>query len=299
MNHTVNKNAATAVSKKESGFRIWWNTPSAKAFIGSAYSIGAAIVILGAMFKILHLPGASVVLGVGMVTEALIFALSAFDKPHKEYEWDRLFDFGAAEKMNGNALQGGGAGYEMKKSAQLNDEEIVRLSDGIKSLSETAAQLNTLSDAIKPADEFVKNISSASKATDDYVKLQSLLNSSTQKMAASYDGIGNEVDAIVKNTKAHADKVESINKNLASMNSIYEIHLKNITVQSENLNSQSEQLRIVGVELDGIAGEVQSIRTSAKAIADETGKYKEGTAQLTKQIAALNQVYGNMLNSLS
>ena len=296
------------MSEKESNFRIWWNTPSIKRVTGAAYSIGASIVILGAMFKILHLPLASVVLGIGMTTEAILFALGAFDKPYKEFAWDKVFDFNVAEKLNGNSMLSNTAGgnYEMRKTERLNDEDIVKLSEGIKSLSEAASQLNTLTDAIKPTDTFIKNIDAASKATDDYMKLQSVLNTSTQKLATSYDGIGNEVDTIIKGTKLHADKVESINKNLSSMNSLYEIHLKNISAQSEslnkhseNLNTQSEQLRVVSGELDAVVGKIQQIGSSTKVIADETEKYKAGTAQLTKQIAALNQVYGNMLNSLS
>ena len=293
------------MSEKKTSFDIWWNSPSVRRIVGVAYSIGAAVVIIGAMFKILHMEGASVVLGVGMTTEAILFALGAFDKPHKEYAWDNLFDFNPSEKMNGTgvALQGGaggaGGGYNMKKVETLGEEDVVKLSDGIKSLAETAQQLSSLGEAVNPTTEYVKNINAASKATDDYVKLQSVLNTSTQKLATSYDGIGDEMETVVKNTKSYAERVESVSKNLSSINSLYEIQLRNISVQSENLTTQSEQLRIVGEELDGMVGEVQQIRTSTKIIAGETEKYKEGTAQLTKQIAALNQVYGNMLNSLS
>ena len=56
-----------------------------------AYSIGAAIVILGALFKILHLPGGNVLLSVGMGTEVLMFILTAFDRPAKEYKWEEVF----------------------------------------------------------------------------------------------------------------------------------------------------------------------------------------------------------------
>ena len=80
-------------SKKQSGFSEWWNSPKGKKVINAIYSVGAGVVIIGAMFKILHLPGANVVLGTGMICEAFIFSLGAFDKPFKEYHWDRVFDF--------------------------------------------------------------------------------------------------------------------------------------------------------------------------------------------------------------
>ena len=59
-------------------------------FFNFAYSIGAAVVIWGALFKILHLPGGNTLLAVGMGTEVLMFVLTAFDRPSKEYHWDCL-----------------------------------------------------------------------------------------------------------------------------------------------------------------------------------------------------------------
>ena len=55
------------------------SSPKGKKIVGYAYGLGAAVVIVGALFKILHLPGASVVLTIGMGTEAFLFALSAFE----------------------------------------------------------------------------------------------------------------------------------------------------------------------------------------------------------------------------
>jgi gliding motility-associated protein GldL len=55
------------------------------------YGIGAAVVIMGAMFKILHLPGASAMLGIGLSTEAIIFFISAFEPPHKELDWTKVY----------------------------------------------------------------------------------------------------------------------------------------------------------------------------------------------------------------
>jgi gliding motility-associated protein GldL len=55
------------------------------------YGIGAAIVIVGATFKILHLPGDGVMLGVGLTTEAVIFFLSAFEPKHAEPDWSKVY----------------------------------------------------------------------------------------------------------------------------------------------------------------------------------------------------------------
>ena len=60
-------------------------------FFNFAYSIGAAVVIWGALFKILHLPGGSLLLCIGMGTEIAMFVLTAFDRPPREYAWEDVF----------------------------------------------------------------------------------------------------------------------------------------------------------------------------------------------------------------
>ncbi len=63
----------------------------ANVFFNFAYSIGAAVVIWGALFKILHLPGGNALLSIGMGTEVLMFVLTAFDRPPREYHWEEVF----------------------------------------------------------------------------------------------------------------------------------------------------------------------------------------------------------------
>ena len=101
------------MSQNESKFDIWWNSPNVKRLVGVVYSLGASVVIIGAMFKILHLPGAAAVLGTGMTVEAVLFALGIFDKPHKEYDWHKVFDF------EGNEIATQTEGYSQKKTVFL------------------------------------------------------------------------------------------------------------------------------------------------------------------------------------
>ena len=75
------------MSSKKGGFMELLYT----TIMPKVYAIGASVVILGAMFKILHLPGAGTMLGIGLSTEALIFFLSAFEPPHKEVDWAKVY----------------------------------------------------------------------------------------------------------------------------------------------------------------------------------------------------------------
>jgi gliding motility-associated protein GldL len=399
--------------RKQSKFDIWWNSPVAKRALGAAYSLGAAVVIIGAMFKILHLPGAAEMLGIGMSCEAVLFTLGIFDQPHKEYEWERIYDFdGTGEGISTSSLGSLGGTTVIAAptttqsatktvnavsvlSAGLNgtesikDEDLQKLTDGIRNLTHTAEQFAGLSDifgsteqfarnvdgassnmvnaseqfsknmnglstnVVSASDKFVKNIEgvslnivgagekleknidgassnvvSASEkfaksiegvstnaigATEQYVKsldgaslasgkflkTQESLNTAAGLLTSSYQTVTEGMEPIEKNTKFYAGKVEEINKNLSSINSIYEIQLKNIQAQSEGLTQQTERVRIVTDELNVIVGDVQKMRSATMIAAEETENFRSGTAKLSKQVADLNQVYGNMLNALS
>jgi len=294
------------MSQNESKFDIWWNSPDVKRLVGVVYSLGASVVIIGAMFKILHLPGAAQVLGTGMTVEAVLFALGVFDKPHKEYDWHRVFDFEGNEipitdgyPQKNEVATPTSTSVGLNYSERISDDDVKKLSEGIKNLTTTAEQFSSLSNVIGATDTFVKNIDSASKVTGNFIQSQESLNGASNKLVNSYLGVSTDMEEVVKNTKLYSGKVEDVTKNLASINSIYEIQLKNIQVQTEVLNKQTEQVRLASNQLEAVITDTEKIKTATATAATETEKYKEGTLKLTKQITELNQVYGNMLNALS
>ena len=69
----------------------WMDTPGGGRITGYAFGFGAAVVIIGALFKIQHWPGAAMILTAGMGTEAVLFCITAFGNPHKTYHWDNVF----------------------------------------------------------------------------------------------------------------------------------------------------------------------------------------------------------------
>jgi gliding motility-associated protein GldL len=289
------------MSQNESKFDIWWNSPKVKRVVGIAYSLGASVVIIGAMGKILHTSWGSVMLGAGMSIEALLFALGAFDKPHRDIEWHKIFDFEADEKLSfgASAAVTNPSSSKQMHTESISDDDLKKLSEGIKNLTTTATQFATLSNVIGATEEFTKNIDSASKVTGKFVQSQESLNGASNKLAASYIGVTTDMEEVVKNTKQYSGKVEDVTKNLSSINSIYEIQLKNIQAQAEGLKEQTEQVRLVSSQIESVVAETQKIKLATTIAASETEKYKEGALKLSKQIADLNQVYGNMLNALS
>jgi gliding motility-associated protein GldL len=295
------------MSENDSKFDIWWNSTKVKRFVGAAYSLGAAVVIIGAMFKILHLAGAGIMLGIGMTVEAILFSLGVLDKPHHEYEWHNVFDFNEETKLN----VAGGISSQPAETASpsravglnytetINDDDVKKLSEGIKNLAETAQQFSTLSDVVGSTQLFVKNIDEATEVTGKFINNQATLNGATGLLTTSYQGISQGMETVEKNTKLYAVKVEDINKNLSSINSIYEIQLKNIQAQSEGITQQTERVREVNDELGVIVGDVQKMKVATMVATEETENFKASTIKLAKQVADLNQVYGNMLNALN
>lgn len=284
--------------KKQSAFTIWWNSPKGKKVINAIYSVGAGVVIIGAMFKILHLPGANVVLGTGMICEAIIFSLGALDKPFKEYHWDKIFDFeNGTTKFQTELIWSGTVSAapnlpHINYSETLSEEDVEKLSEGIKNLSTTAQQLASVSDLTTPTSDFIRNIASASESVSNFSKNQNNLNASLHNLSGIYEGIGTEMRKAEEKSKDYTGEIEKINKNLSSLNAIYEIHLKNVEEQSTKIGISNKELEI-------ILSNLKKINSYSTESAEESEKYKNETIKLTQQITELNRVYGNMLNALS
>ena len=289
---------------EQTKFDLWWNSPKMKRIVGAAYSLGASVVILGAMFKILHLNGASYMLGIGMSVEAIIFALGIFDKPVKEFEWNKIFDFENEKNRSNNLVptpqaETSKSSLKVNYSETISDEDVKKLSEGIKNLSTTADQLNALTSVVKSTDKLTSNLDNASEMASKFMHSQEQLNNATVQLQSSYQSINNGMEMVDKNTKQYAGKVEEINKNLSSINSVYEIQLKNIHNQSEGLTKQNEVIKAVSADLNQISSSMDKLKLTTQNISEQTELYKSGTEKLVKQVADLNLVYGNMLNALS
>jgi gliding motility-associated protein GldL len=292
------------MSNNQTKFDLWWNSPKMKRIIGAAYSLGASIVILGAMFKILHLNGGGTMLGIGMTVEAIIFALGVFDKPTQEIEWNKVFNIDGNNTIplvNNNMQQE----IQSKNNVNLNygegisDEDLKKLTQGIKNLTQTAEQLTSLTNVAQSSSKLAETLNTASTSTSRFVSSQETLNNATVKLQSSYQDINNGMELVEKNTKSYAGKVDDINRNLTSINSVYEIQLKNIQFQSESLTKQTDAFNQLNADLKAMTSELQKMKLATTTAAENSEMFKSGTDKLAKQISDLNAVYGNMLNALS
>ena len=200
-----------------------------KQFMAKLYGFGAAIVIVGALFKIQHWPFSGVLLTVGLLTEAIIFFFSAFEPPHEEVDWSLVYPELAGmhepgsdrkkPKTSGDPV----AQYldKLMADAKVGPELIQSLGTGLKSLGENTAKMATLSNAAVATEEYSKNVAAASKTvsnlTASYEKVAQTMNG----MSAAQQEVLNNLNNTVEDTKKYKDEVAKLAKNLGQLNTIY------------------------------------------------------------------------------
>ena len=274
----------------------WYAQPTVQMIVNIVYSLGAAVVIVGALFKILHIKGAEEMLMVGMITEAVLFSIGIFDKGHPNYHWDHVFPQLLEEEakpieVNG-AIGGGVAGAPMMPSMEkLSDEDAKKLTESIKNMSETAAQLANISRVAGLTDSYANNLQKASEAAAQFATKQQNLDEATNTLLSSYKGIAENMLAAEDKTKSFAEKANELSKNLGSINTSYELQLKGIQSQANAIESQTGKI-------NAVTAEFEKLHTAVSASSKNMDAYKQMTDQLAKNVSDLNNVYGNMLNAI-
>ncbi|MDY0216021.1 MAG: gliding motility protein GldL, partial [Bacteroidales bacterium] len=152
-----------------------------KNFMSKLYGWGASLVILGALFKIIHLPGANIMLILGMGTEAIIFFFSAFEPIHIEYNWalvypelsmgEDIHDVVSDKKRKPTGLSVTQELDNMLTEAKIGPELIESLAKGMKNLGDNASKLSGVADAAVATDSYVSNLTRASESVRTLVSV--------------------------------------------------------------------------------------------------------------------------------
>ena len=276
----------------------WYAQPGVQATVGMVYSLGAAVVIVGALFKIQHWPGAGVMLTAGMLTEVLLFAIGIFEKPHPTLHWDHVFPQLVEDEVKPIEVNGaigggfaGGAPVAMPGMEKLSDEDAKKLTESIKNMSETAAQLANISRVAGLTDSYANNLQKASEAAAQFATKQQNLDEATNTLLASYNGIAENMLAAESKTKSFAEKANELSKNLGSINTSYELQLKGIQAQAVAVEAQTNKI-------NAVTAEFEKLHTAVSSSSKNMDAYRQMTDQLAKNVSDLNNVYGNMLNAI-
>jgi gliding motility-associated protein GldL len=242
------------------------------------YGLGAAVVIVGAMFKIMHWPGAGIMLVIGLSTEAVIFAASAFQPIHKDPDWSRVYPQLAEDFYDEGDEPATGAGVtkkldDMLASANVNQEVVTRLGQGLNNLSDSVSKMNSYADASVATSEYAENVKKATGSLNE-------MSGAYEKTAKAMNSMANaSVDA-----QEYHSQVQNITKNLGALNAVYEMELQDA----------NNHLRAMNKFYANLSSAMENMADASK----DTQQFKDELSKLSRNLTSLNNVYGNMLSAM-
>lgn len=260
-----------------------------KKFMAKLYGIGAAVVIVGALFKIQHWPFAGEMLTVGLGTEAVIFFFSAFEPLHQDPNWELVYPelgLGQQQELDHSPTSrgrggGGGSGSgvtehldKMLEEAKIDSALLERLGDGMRALGENASQLKGITSAAAATDSYVSSLQAASDKV-------STLSEAYERASVSISGMS----STAKEGESFGEQMQKVSKNLSALNNVYELQLKGSSAHLE--------------ATEKFQGQVTDMMKNLADSAQDTKMYKENMAMLSKNLTDLNSVYGNMLKAMT
>lgn len=367
-----------------------------KRFFQVFYSIGAAIVIIGALAKLNHWPYnlGTILLTVGMITEFFVFLISAFDKPAKDYQWNRVFPvletgeeddrpefgkgggggggyygaggsgtgsgvasgeegggsgggFGGGSVIIGGAsggganlegmaemsegamgsgapiIIGGGGGYyggsgyaggsgseggatdpqsaveavenmtpgQVRQSfgipnaVEISEEDTNALTASIKKMASAADQLGKMAEMTEATQQYLDQLSGMA---DDMKKFSEVTNNLTDVsdiLLNSYKSITDNSDGISESSRGYVNQMESLNRNIQGLNTIYEIQLKSVSSQID--------------AIERINSGLMRIKDLYEGSIVDSSVFRSETEKMAQQLHALNGVYNRLLNAMT
>lgn len=306
-------------------FMHWYESYQGKRIVGIIYSVGASVVIVGALFKILHWAGAEQMLMVGMFTEAFLFIIGALDKPHPEFNWSNVFpqllEHGtdpaileekakqARPTLLGAGVEGGEiptiaggatataattqvAATSSAKVPSLSVKELESLQNGIADLAKTATQLSELGKVATATTQLTTKMEAAGNAAEQFAASQNGLLTISNQLSEAYKAAETHMLGAADTTKAFATNMQNVGTQLTTLNSIYELQINALKEQVDIAKAQNTTLGKVSSNLQTMESSVAEAQKSQEA-------YAAGSKKLAAQVADLNAIYGNMLNALA
>ncbi len=269
---------------------------SGQIFFNIAYSIGAAIVILGALFKILHLSGGDLLLSIGMGTEVLMFILTAFDRPPRESSIEEIIPYLTGERQvaNSGASQpvSAGAGSSENASASAHAAGgsasvagpafvggapvIVAGGGGVPSSGVPAsagASAPVSASGVVGGGTVIIGGGGSQVSAPSVAPVEG-----TEEMAESVRKIGDTL-------QDYLDKMNDLNRNIAGLNTMYELQLRGVSGQLDAFDSVSRGMK--------------EMRAMYEETAARSAEYREEARKLTLHMQQLNQVYERMIKAMT
>lgn len=305
------------VQQYKSGISAFISSEKGQRFFNFAYSIGAAIVIWGALFKILHLPGGNMLLSLGMGTEVLMFVLTAFDRPPKEYKWEDVFpalrdkdpddenaEGGITGFVIGSGVPGGtsvaangSAGMPHVSASQarrtvgipenidLTPEDSRSLSENISKMAAAADQLSRMAELTSATQQYLDQMAAIAADMQQLHATTAALNEVSATLLDSYKAITENSAEISESSRGYVDQMQALHRNIGGLNTIYELQLRSVSSQIDSI--------------DRVNRGIKDIRDMYEKSASQSAQYCEETEKMARYMQQLNSVYEKMLTAMT
>ena len=273
-------------------------SPGYKKIMGKVYGWGAAVVLAGALFKIMHYPYAGPMLLVGMGTEIVIFFLSAFEPPHETPDWSLVYPElrGLESAMNRGGSGGGGSDLAaLIESGNLDKEVVEKLSEGIKKLAMTTSQLSDVSDASLATESYTQNIMQAGDAVGKFSNVQmkttKTLEETTGILADSYtSSASNIAEASKKVAETYTSSAQTVAQAGDRIAEDLTISGKSLV---ESVNGSGKQL------LESYSKMSSAMTQHVESINNSSEDYTQRLSGVNKNLSAINATYELQLKGLN
>jgi len=340
-----------------------------KRFFQIFYSLGAAIIVIGVLAKLMHWPFGlgNILLYVGFIVEALVFTISAFDSPIRDWQWDLVFPvletsdasdrptFGGGgggvggggsvvigggggtidEKAlkSGIAARGGGGGsgggpiiiggtsfggfsgggfssgsgqqgpqssveaveamttgqvrqsFGIPNAVEISEEDSNALTASIKKMAAAADQLSKMAEMTNATQQYLDQITEMSENMQKFSSVTNSLTDVSDILLNSYKSITDNSDGINQSSRGYVHQMESLNRNIQGLNTIYEIQLKSVSSQID--------------AIERINSGLMRIKDLYEGSIVDSSVFRSETEKMSQQLHALNGVYNRLLNAMT
>lgn len=297
------------VQKYKRGISAFISSDKGQRFFNFAYSIGAAIVIWGALFKILHLPGGNTLLSLGMGTEVLMFILTAFDRPPQSYKWENVFPAlhdNTADPINVDQIvQDGSARTDntvyvgphtvtpgvarrvvgIPDDVELSHDDTRSLSDSIAKMAAAADTLANMADLADATKRYLSQMDAIAADMEQLHNTTAALNNVSATLLDSYRAITDNSEAISQSSLGYVDQMQALHHNIGGLNAIYELQLRSVSSQIE--------------AIDRVNRGIKDIRDMYEKSANQSVRYCEETEKMARYMQQLNSIYERMISAMT
>lgn len=270
---------------------LFFKTHRGQIVLNFIFAFFAAVVILGALFKIRHWPNADEMITLGLLSEVIVFLVMAFlVPPPEEPHWQRYFPNINVHPDVEKAQTGKFEVTPLVAPGSTGNPALTKLEDMLREADITPANLGRLSDNFKKLGTTVDKMSDISdvvSATGDYTAKTKEAANALTTMKDAYLGAANSVqhlNSAAEGTKQFHEQVQVLTKNLSSLNTIYELELQDTNNHLKVMNQFYSNLVQASQAMEGSVGDAK--------------KAHDQIATLATNLSKLNQVYGNMLSAM-